>query len=37
MKVTVEDETDLKIVTKLKDSLDENDDVQNVFDNIEEK
>lgn len=37
MKVTVDDENDLKIVNKLKDNLDENDDVQNVFHNIEDK
>lgn len=35
MKVTVEEENDMKIVNKLKDNLDENDDVQNVFHNIE--
>ena len=35
MKVNIETEDDAKIVKRLMDNLDENDDVQNVFHNIE--
>jgi len=35
MKVTIDTEDDLKIINRLMENLDENDDVQNVFHNIE--